>query len=63
LFLGNVACPFEIVEGEDVLELGLVVDDGATALLFPLFQNIDEELLDVLRLLVAEDCAEVLLAN
>jgi len=60
LFLGDVSGTLQVVKGEDVLELGLVVHDRAAALLLTLLEEVHEELLDVLGLLVAQDGRQVL---
>lgn len=60
LFLGDVSGALEVIEGEDVLKLSLVVNDGAASLLFALLQEVDEELLNVLRLFIADDGCQVL---
>lgn len=60
LIFGDVASALEVVEGKDILKLGLVVDDGPAALLLALLQQVDQERLDVLGLLIAENRRQVL---
>lgn len=60
LFLGDMSCPLEVIESEDVLELSLIVDNGATSLLFALLQEVDQELLNVLWLFIANNGCQVL---
>lgn len=60
LVFGDVACALEIVEREDVLQLCFVVDYRPGALVLALLQQVHQELLDVLRLLVAKHCCQVL---
>ena len=55
-----MASTFEVIESKDVLELGLVVNDGATSLFLALLQEVDEELLNVLWLLITNDGCQVL---
>lgn len=60
LFLGDVSGALEVIEGEDVLKLSLIVNDGAASLLLALLQEVNEELLNVLRLFIADDGCQVL---
>ena len=60
LFLGDMSCALEVIESEDVLELSLIVDNGATSLLFALLQEVDQELLNVLWLFIANNGCQVL---
>ena len=56
----DMACTFKVVEGKDVLELCFVVDDGARPLFFALFQEFNQEMLNVVWLLVAKHCSQIL---
>jgi hypothetical protein len=38
LFLGDMSCALEVIESEDVLELSLIVHNGAASLLLALLQ-------------------------
>jgi hypothetical protein len=60
LFLRDVSSTLEVIESEDVLELSLIVDNGATSLLFALLQEVDQELLNVLWLFIANNGCQVL---
>ena len=60
LFFGYMSCALEVIESEDVLELSLIVDNGATSLLFALLQEVDQELLNVLWLFIANNGCQVL---
>jgi len=55
-----VSGTLEVIECEDVLQLGLVVHDRTTALLLSLLKQVNQELLNVLGLLVAYDGRQVL---
>ena len=50
----------QVVESEYVLQLCLVVDNRSGALILPLLEKVDEELLDVIGLLVADDGGQIL---
>ncbi len=50
-----MAGALEVVESEDVLEFSFVVHDGPAALFFSLLNHVDEELLNVFWLLVAQN--------
>ena len=50
----------QVVESKDVLKFSLVVYDGSRALVFSLFQEVNKELLDVVRLLIADNGCEIL---
>ena len=60
LFFGYMSSTLEVIESEDVLELSLIVDNGATSLLFALLQEVDQELLNVLWLFIANNGCQVL---
>ncbi len=60
LFLGDMSSTLEVIESEDVLELSLIIDNGATSLLFTLLQEVDQELLNVLWLFIANNGCQVL---
>ncbi len=60
LFLGNMSSTLKVIESEDVLEFSLIVDNGATSLLFALLQEVDQELLNVLWLFIANNGCQVL---
>lgn len=60
LFLGNVAGTLEVIESEYVLQLCLIVDDGAASLLLALLQEVNEELFNVLWLFIADNGCQVL---
>ena len=60
LVFGDVACTFEVIKSEDVLEFLVSVYNRATAVFFSVFDLFDEELLDVLGLLVSKKCGQVL---
>jgi hypothetical protein len=55
-----MARTLEVIEGEDVLELCLIVHNRATPLLLALLQEVNEKGLDVLWLLVADYGGQVL---
>ena len=50
----------QIVESKDVLKFCLVVYDGSRALVLSLLQEVNKELLDVVRLLIADNGCEIL---
>ena len=60
LFFGYMSSTLEVIESEDVLELSLIVDNGATSLLFALLQEVNQELLNVLWLFIANNGCQVL---
>lgn len=60
LLLGDVSCTLEVIESEDVLELSLIVYNGATSLLLALLQEVNQELLNVLWLFIANNGCQVL---
>ncbi len=60
LFLGDMSSTLEVIESEDLLELSLIIDNGATSLLFALLQEVDQELLNVLWLFIANNGCQVL---
>ena len=60
LLLGDVSCTLEVIESEDVLELGLIVYNGAASLLLALLQEVNQELLNVLWLFIANNGCQVL---
>ena len=60
LLLGDVSCTLEVIESEDVLELGLIVHNGAASLLLALLQEVNQELLNVLWLFIANNGCQVL---
>lgn len=49
----------QVVESENVLQLCLVVDNRSRTLILPLLEKVNEELLDVIRLLVAYDGGQI----
>jgi Mg/Co/Ni transporter MgtE len=55
-----VTSTLQVVESKDVLKFCLVVYDGSRALVFSLFQEVNKELLDVVRLLIADNGCEIL---
>lgn len=61
LLLRDRAGTFKIVEREDVLQLGVCIDDRPAAVLFSLLNLIDQERVDVVGLLVAEQSGKVLI--
>ena len=56
----NVACALEVVQGKNVLQFWVAVNDRAVAVQFSLLQDVDQEVLEVLGLLVADDGGQVL---
>ncbi len=60
LFLGDMSSTLEVIESEDVLKLSFVVYNGATSLLFALLQEVNQELLDILWLFIANNGCQVL---
>ena len=60
LVLADVARVLQVVEGEDVLHLGLGVDDGAGAVLHASLNLLAQELLHVVWLLVCQKRSKVL---
>ena len=60
LFLRNKTCALEIVQGKNVLELSITVNDASVAVKFSLFQNVDQEILEVVRLFVRQDGGQIL---
>ena len=60
LLLGDVSCTLEVIESEDVLELGLIVHNGAASLLLALLQEVNQELFNVLWLFIANNGCQVL---
>ena len=60
LLLGDVSSTLEVIESENVLELGLIVYNGAASLLLALFQEVNQELLNVLWLFIANNGCQVL---
>jgi hypothetical protein len=60
LFLGDMSSTLEVIESEDVLELSLIVYNGATSLLFALLQEVNQELLDIFWLFIANNGCQVL---
>ena len=60
LFLGDMSSTLEVIESEDVLKLSFVVYNGPTSLLFALLQEVNQELLDILWLFIANNGCQVL---
>ena len=63
LLFADVARVLQVVESEDVLHLGLGVDDGARAVLHAGLDLLAEELLEVVWLLVGQQSGHVLETN
>ena len=59
LFLCNETCALEIVQGKNVLKLGVTVNDGSVAVHFSLFQNVTHEFLEVIGLFVSQDGRQI----
>jgi hypothetical protein len=60
LLLGDVTSTLQVVEGEDVLELLVGVNDGAVSVFLAVAHLLNKELLDTLGLLVGEEGGQVL---
>jgi hypothetical protein len=60
LFLRDVSSTLEVIESENVLELSLIVYNGAASLLLTLLQKVNQELFNVLWLFIANNGCQVL---
>ena len=57
---GDVVLALKVVQGEDVLHLGISVNNGAFTVLLAGLDLLDEEVLDIIRLLVGKKSGQIL---
>lgn len=55
LFFGDEASTLKVIESKDVLELSIAVDDRSVSVHLSLFQNVDQEGIDVIWLLIRQN--------
>ena len=60
LFLGDVTGTLQVIQSEDVLKFLIGVNDGSGTVLLADFNLIDDELIDIIRLLISEQSGQIL---